>query len=138
MSGNQPLLEVFGLKKHFPISGGLMGLTTGYVYAVDGVSFNIDKGETLSLVGESGCGKSTVGKAILRLYPVTDGEVYLGGERIDNLPPGKLRPLRRHIQVVFQDPFSSLNPRQRVRDIIAEPIINFGLAANSSDLDDRV
>jgi peptide/nickel transport system ATP-binding protein len=132
------LLEVMALKKHFPVKGGWFGGRRAVVYAVDGVSFNIDKGETLSLVGESGCGKSTVGKAILRLYPVTDGEVYLGGDRIDNLPPGKLRPLRRQIQVVFQDPFSSLNPRQRVRDIIAEPIINFGLAANGSELDDRV
>ena len=132
------LLEVHDLKKHFPVRGGLFGTTSGYVYAVDGVSFDIAKGETLSLVGESGCGKSTVGKAILRLYPVTAGEVFLGGDRIDNLPVGKLRPLRRRIQVVFQDPFSSLNPRQRVRDIIAEPIINFGLASGGSELDDRV
>jgi peptide/nickel transport system ATP-binding protein len=137
--GNErALLEVCDLKKHFPVRGGLFGITSGHVYAVDGVSFEIAKGETLSLVGESGCGKSTVGKAILRLYPVTAGEVYLGGERIDDLPAGKLRPLRRRIQVVFQDPFSSLNPRQRVRDIIAEPIVNFGLAANGSELEDRV
>ncbi len=137
-SSGRALLEVHDLKKHFPVRGGLFGITSGYVYAVDGVSFDIAKGETLSLVGESGCGKSTVGKAILRLYPVTAGEVFLGGDRIDNLPVGKLRPLRRRIQVVFQDPFSSLNPRQRVRDIIAEPIINFGLAHGSSELDDRV
>jgi peptide/nickel transport system ATP-binding protein len=137
-SDGRALLEVHDLKKHFPVRGGLFGITSGYVYAVDGVSFDIAKGETLSLVGESGCGKSTVGKAILRLYPVTGGEVFLGGDRIDNLPVGKLRPLRRRIQVVFQDPFSSLNPRQRVRDIIAEPIINFGLAANGSELEDRV
>jgi peptide/nickel transport system ATP-binding protein len=131
------LLEVKGLKKHFPLSGGLFGQTTGYVYAVDGVSFDIRKGETLSLVGESGCGKSTVGKAILRLYPITAGEVRLDGQRIDDLPARQLRPLRRRVQVVFQDPFSSLNPRQRVRDIIAEPILNFGLARGSA-LDDRV
>lgn len=137
-TNGRALLEVRDLKKYFPVRGGLFGITSGHVYAVDGVSFDIAKGETLSLVGESGCGKSTVGKAILRLYPVTAGEVYLGGERIDDLPPGKLRPLRRRIQVVFQDPFSSLNPRQRVRDIIAEPIINFGLAANGSELEDRV
>src|ERR1700739_4018328 len=119
MNNQRPLLEVNGLKKHFPIFGGILGQETAKVYAVDGVSFDIAKGETLSLVGESGCGKSTVGKAILRLYPVTGGEGFLGGERIDTLPVGKLRPLRRRIQVVFQDPFSSLNPRQRVRDIIA-------------------
>src|SRR5580700_1563735 len=128
MSGNRPLLEVNGLKKHFPIHGGLLGLATGYVYAVDGVSFDISKGETLSIVGESGCGKSTVGKAILRLFPITEGEVYLDGERIDNMPAAQLRPIRQRVQVVFQDPFSSLNPRMRVREILAEPITNFGLA----------
>ncbi len=134
----KPLLEVNALKKHFPLKGGLFGMNRGYVYAVDGVSFTISKGETLSLVGESGCGKSTVGKAILRLFPVTDGEVFLDGERIDNASPGKLRPMRRRVQVVFQDPFSSLNPRQRVRDIIAEPIVNFESGLSSSQIDDRV
>jgi peptide/nickel transport system ATP-binding protein len=137
MKPARPLLEVNALKKHFPLKSGFLGGTTGYVYAVDGVSFSIDKGETLSLVGESGCGKSTVGKAILRLIEPTDGEVLLDGERIDNIPQSQLRPLRRRIQVVFQDPFSSLNPRQRVRDIIAEPIINFGIASGS-ELDDRI
>jgi len=137
VKGQTPLLEVKGLKKHFPIHGGILGLKTGDVYAVDGVSFSINRGETLSLVGESGCGKSTVGKAVLRLYPITDGEVLLDGRRIDNLSAGELRPLRKRIQVVFQDPFSSLNPRQKLFDIIAEPIINFGLASGSA-LDDRV
>ena len=132
-----PLLEVKGLKKHFPIYGGILGGKTGNVYAVDGVSFSINRGETLSLVGESGCGKSTVGKAVLRLYPITAGEVRLDGTRIDNLSQANLRPLRARMQVVFQDPFSSLNPRQKLRDIIAEPIINFGLA-KGSELDDRV
>jgi peptide/nickel transport system ATP-binding protein len=131
------LLEVLELKKHFPLHGGLLGTTTGYVHAVDGVSFAIDRSETLSLVGESGCGKSTVGRSILRLFPITDGEILLAGERIDNLPPRALRPMRRRVQVVFQDPFSSLNPRQRVRDVIAEPLINFGLA-HGSEIDDRV
>ena len=133
----RPLLEVNALKKHFPIHGGLLGQETGKVYAVDGVSFSINRGETLSVVGESGCGKSTVGKAVLRLFPITDGEVLLDGQRIDNLGPAALRPMRRRVQVVFQDPFSSLNPRQRVRDIIGEPIVNFGLA-RGSELDDRV
>ena len=132
-----PLLEVKGLKKHFPLHGGILGRRTGAVYAVDGVSFTVNKGETLSVVGESGCGKSTVGKAILRLYPITAGEVYLDGKRIDNLPAAELRPLRRRVQVVFQDPFSSLNPRQRVGDMIAEPIVNFGIASGS-ELTDRV
>ncbi len=138
MSATRPLLEVINLKKHFPISGGLMGLTTGHVFAVDGVSFDIRKGETLSLVGESGCGKSTVGKAILRLYPITDGEVHLDGERIDNMAASKLRPMRQRVQVVFQDPFSSLNPRMRVRDILAEPILNFGLAKGRAAVTERV
>ena len=137
MSRTPPLLEVNALKKHFPLRGGLLGGVTGQVYAVDGVTFSIEKGETLSLVGESGCGKSTVGKAILRLIDPTDGEVWLDGARIDNLPASQLRPLRQRVQVVFQDPFSSLNPRMRVRDIIAEPLRNFGLASGG-EVDDRV
>ncbi len=143
MSGNRPLLEVpllevNGLKKHFPIHGGVLGQETARVYAVDGVSFSIDRGETLSLVGESGSGKSTVGKTILRLLKPTAGEVHLAGQRIDNLPAARLRPLRQRMQVVFQDPFSSLNPRMKVRDILAEPIRNFGLARNGAELDRRL
>ncbi len=138
MNKPTPLLEVNALKKHFPIHGGLLGGVTAKVYAVDGVTFSIAKGETLSLVGESGCGKSTVGKAILRLVEPTDGEVFLDGQRIDNIPASKLRPLRKRVQVVFQDPFSSLNPRMRVRDIIAEPLRNFGMAGSASETDDRV
>jgi len=133
-----PLLEVNDLKKHFPIHGGFFGGVTGHVYAVDGISFAINKGETLSLVGESGCGKSTVGKAILRLFDITGGQVTLDGTRIDDMPAATLRPMRRRMQVVFQDPFSSLNPRMRVRDILAEPIRNFGLAKDSADLEKRV
>ncbi len=132
-----PLLEVNALKKHYPLNKGLFGGDKGAVYALDGVSFTLDKGETLSIVGESGCGKSTLGKTILRLVDPTDGEVFLDGERIDNLPASKLRDMRRRVQVVFQDPFSSLNPRQKVRDIIAEPIVNFGLA-KGSELTDRI
>jgi peptide/nickel transport system ATP-binding protein len=123
------LLEVNDLKKHFPLRRGLWGAGNAVVYAVDGVSFHIDKGETLALVGESGCGKSTVGRAVLRLFEITAGQVVLDGTRIDHLTAGALRPLRRRMQVVFQDPFSSLNPRLRVRDILAEPIRNLGLAS---------
>jgi peptide/nickel transport system ATP-binding protein len=132
-----PLLEVNDLKKHFQLGGGLFR-RRAFVYAVDGVSFTIARGETLSLVGESGCGKSTVGRAILRLFDITAGQVVLDGRRIDDLSASTLRPLRRRVQVVFQDPFSSLNPRMRVRDILAEPIRNFGLASSARDLDARI
>jgi peptide/nickel transport system ATP-binding protein len=133
-----PLLAVNDLKKHFRVRGGFLGRAPAWVYAVDGVSFEIARGETLSLVGESGCGKSTVGRAILRLFDVTAGQVVLDGQRIDDLSAGALRPMRRRVQVVFQDPFSSLNPRMRVKDIVAEPIRNFGLASSSADLEARV
>jgi peptide/nickel transport system ATP-binding protein len=124
------LLEVSDLTKHFPLRGGLAAQrgAARSVRAADGVSFHIDKAETLALVGESGCGKSTVGRAILRLIDITAGKVVLDGKRIDNMRRGALRRLRRRMQVVFQDPFSSLNPRLRVRDILAEPIRNFRLA----------
>ena len=133
-----PLLQVNDLKKHFPVRGGLFSRKSNWVYAVDGVSFEVERGETLSLVGESGCGKSTVGRAILRLFDITAGQVVLDGQRIDDLSPGGLRSMRRRVQVVFQDPFSSLNPRMRVRDILAEPIRNFGLAKSSAELEAKV
>ena len=135
---NATILEVRDLKKHFAIRGGLLGTTVGHVYAVDGVSFSVAKAETLSLVGESGCGKTTVGKTILRLTEPTGGQVLIDGNRIDNLPVSELRPLRKRMQVVFQDPFSSLNPRLKVREIISEPMLNFGLATGASEIDDRV
>ena len=127
-----PLLEVAELRKYFPLRGGLLGRAIGQVHAVDGVSFSLGRGETLSLVGESGCGKSTVGRAVLRLIAPTSGTVHLDGARIDTMPSAQLRPLRRRMQVVFQDPFSSLSPRMRVRDILAEPIRNFGLAKGAA------
>jgi peptide/nickel transport system ATP-binding protein len=131
------LLEINDLKKHFPVGRGFLK-PSAWVYAVDGVSFEIARGETLALVGESGCGKSTVGRAILKLFDVTAGQVVLDGQRIDDLSAGALWPMRRRMQVVFQDPFSSLNPRMRVKDIVAEPIRNFGLATSAADLDTRV
>lgn len=132
-----PLLQVHDLKKHYPLRNFLGG-AKGYVYAVDGVSFDIARGETLALVGESGCGKSTVGKAVLRLFDITAGQIVLDGQRIDDLTASTLRPIRKRLQVVFQDPFSSLNPRMSVHDIIAEPIRNFGLASSSADINARV
>src|SRR6202041_3755410 len=135
---NAPLLQVNDLKKHFPVRGHLLRRNASRVYAGDGVSFEIARGETLSLVGESGCGKSTVGRAILRLFDITAGQVVLDGQRIDDLSADRLRQMRRRVQVVFQDPFSSLNPRMRVRDILAEPIRNFGLAKSRAEIEARV
>jgi len=120
-----PLLEVRELRKYFPVRRGLFSRTSGHVHAVDGVSFSIGKGETLGLVGESGCGKSTAGKAILKLIDPTSGEIHLRGERIDALSRAAMRPHRRALQVVFQDPYSSLNPRLRAGDIVAEPLRNY-------------
>ncbi len=101
-----PLLAVNDLRKHFLLGGGLLGRQARSLKAVDGVSFTLEKGETLSLVGESGCGKSTVARSLMRLFPPTSGQVVLAGKRIDDLSAGALRPLRRRIQMVFQDPFS--------------------------------
>jgi oligopeptide/dipeptide ABC transporter ATP-binding protein len=123
MSGNRPLLEVNGLKKHFPISGGLMGLNTGYVYAVDGVSFDIRKGETLSLVGESGCGKSTLARCLLRLLEPTGGRTLFDGVDLATLTRNELRAIRRRMQFVFQDPYASLDPRMSAGAIVEEPLL---------------
>lgn len=124
MSG-QPLLEIKELKKHYPVRKGLFGKQTGSVYAVDGVTFTIHEGETLGLVGESGCGKSTVGRTILRLIDPTAGEISWRGKRIDDLSRASMRPFRKEMQAVFQDPYSSLNPRMRAADIVSEPLRNF-------------
>jgi oligopeptide/dipeptide ABC transporter ATP-binding protein len=117
-----PVLKVTGLKKHFPVRKGLLRRTVGHVYAVDDVSFTIAPGETLGLVGESGCGKTTVGRAILRLIEPTAGTLELEGHDISRLSRLELRPFRRQMQIIFQDPFSSLNPRMRAGDIVAEPL----------------
>jgi len=137
MTAAPPLLSVTGLVKHFPVRNGLLRRIAGHVRAVDGVSFEIAEGETLGLVGESGCGKSTAGRAVLRLIEPTAGEIRLRGERIDQLSRRAMRPYRRQLQVVFQDPYSSLNPRLRVRDIIGEPLVNYRVARGRA-LSERV
>jgi peptide/nickel transport system ATP-binding protein len=132
------LLQVNDLKKHFLVRSGPLGWSRNLVHAVDGVSLNIDRGETLALVGESGCGKSTVGRAILGLCDITAGQVVLDGRRIDDLSSHALRLLRRRMQAIFQDPFSTLNPRMRVGDIIAEPMRNFAIASTRAQVDARL
>lgn len=122
---SKTLLEVKDLFKHYPIRKGLFSRISGYVYAVDGISFTINEGETLGLVGESGCGKSTVGRTILKLIEPSRGEIIWRGERIDELSRSQMRPYRQQIQAVFQDPYSSLNPRMRSADIVSEPLRNF-------------
>jgi oligopeptide/dipeptide ABC transporter ATP-binding protein len=127
-SANQPVVAVKDLKKHFPVRKGLLRRTVGHVYAVDGVSFAIGVGETLGLVGESGCGKTTAGRAVLRLIEPTSGSVELGGTDITHLSKAELRPYRSQMQIIFQDPFSSLNPRMTAGDIVGEPLLVHGVA----------
>jgi oligopeptide/dipeptide ABC transporter ATP-binding protein len=117
-----PVLQVDGLKKHFPVRRGLLRRAVGQVYAVDDVTFAIGAGETLGLVGESGCGKTTVGRAVLRLIEPTAGTVRLDGQDITRLSKAELRPFRQKMQIIFQDPFASLNPRMRAGDIVGEPL----------------
>jgi oligopeptide/dipeptide ABC transporter ATP-binding protein len=122
------LLEVTGLKKHFPVRQGVFARVRGWVHAVDGISFSVGHGETLGLVGESGCGKSTAGKAILGLLPATAGSVRLEGQEILGLGRRAMHPHRRHLQVIFQDPYASLNPRQTAGETVGEPLANYGIA----------
>jgi oligopeptide transport system ATP-binding protein len=131
------LLEVKNLKKHFPIKGGVFSKTIGHVYAVDGVSFTLQSGETLGLVGESGCGKSTTGRTILRLIEPTEGSVVFEGQEITDLDKGDMRSLRREMQIIFQDPYASLNPRMTVGSIIGEPL-EIHKIARGSEKEDQV
>ena len=123
-----PVLAVDALVKHYPVRGGLFSREIGTVQAVDGVSFELAPGETLGLVGESGCGKSTTGKTILRLIDATSGTIRLEGEDITHLDRAAMRPRRRRLQVIFQDPYSSLDPRMSAGDIVGEPLANYAIA----------
>src|SRR5688572_12452805 len=124
----ESLVEVDELKVHFPIRTGFLQRTIGAVRAVDGISFEVRKGETLGLVGESGCGKSTTGRAVIRLNQPTSGTVRFGGVDLYGLKANELRHLRRRMQIIFQDPYSSLDPRMTVNSIISEPIETHKLA----------
>jgi peptide/nickel transport system ATP-binding protein len=131
------LLEVKNLKKYFPVKGGILSRTMGQVQAVDDVSFTLERGETLGLVGESGCGKTTVGRSILRLIEPTAGQITFQGQNLLGLEREKLRKIRASLQIIFQDPFSSLDPRMNVGQIIAEPIRNH-LKISRAEIRDRV
>jgi oligopeptide/dipeptide ABC transporter ATP-binding protein len=135
LSVDKPLLEVRDLRAYFPIHRGLLSRTVGYVKAVDGVSFSLLPGKTLGLVGESGCGKTTVGRTILRLIPKTSGDVLYKGIDFHSYRGAELRRLRRHMQIVFQDPVSSLNPRMTIGNIIGEPIEVHGIAKGQAKRD---
>ncbi len=128
MANEEILLEVNNLKKYFPIKGGVFGRVVGNVKAVDGVSFYVNKGETVGLVGESGCGKTTTGKVVLRLEEATEGEILFEGRNVLELGREEMRSLRREMQIIFQDPYSSLNPRMTVGNIIGEALEIHGLA----------
>ena len=136
-AADAPLLRVTDLHVHFPVRGGALGRVIDHVRAVDGVSFHLNKGETLGLVGESGCGKTTVGRAILRLVPATSGSVWFEGKPVFELTRKPLRKLRRQMQIVFQDPAGSLNPRMRIGQTVGEPLLVHGLA-KGAELQRRV
>jgi len=133
------LLKAEDVKVHFPIRGGFFGRTVGHVHAVDGVNLEVKAGETLGLVGESGCGKTTLGRAVLRLVPTTSGRITMHGRDITKLSPSKMRPVRREMQMIFQDPYGSLDPRMTVDKIISEPLENFpGAIAGRDEAPDGI
>ncbi|MFQ5671452.1 MAG: ABC transporter ATP-binding protein [Nitrospinales bacterium] len=137
-SENRVLLQVKDLKKYFPVKGNILNRSSGTLRAVDGVSFTLGKGETLGLVGESGCGKSTTGRAVLQLIRPTSGQVLYKGKDLPRLAAGEMRRLRREMQIIFQAPYASLNPRMRVGRILEEPFAIHRAAAGKKELAERV
>ena len=133
----EDLLKVEGLKQYYPVSGGLMEKKI-FVKAVDGVDFEVKKGEVFGIVGESGCGKSTLGKSICKLIEPTEGKIILDGEEIQDYDSKQMRKIRKKVQMVFQDPYASLNPRMSIHDILAEPLIIHGLAKDKKEIDEKV
>ncbi|SDL94516.1 ABC transporter ATP-binding protein [Halarsenatibacter silvermanii] len=135
---DEALLRLKNVKKYFPVKAGVLKRTVGYVKAVDDISFSIQEGETLGLVGESGCGKSTTGRTILRLLEANEGEIYFKGENILELGKKEMRELRREMQIIFQDPYASLNPRMKVANIVGEPLDVHNLVDNKKERERRV
>jgi len=135
---SEPLLRVNNLVKHFPVRGGIFSRTVDWVHAVDGVSFEVEAGETLGLVGESGCGKSTTGRCILRLIEPTSGEVWFDGKNVIELDAASLRAMCREMQIIFQDPYASLNPRMTVGAIIGEALVIHNLTKTRREFEQRV
>ena len=138
MSAANPILELKGFQKYYFLKPNLWGRPTATVHALEPVDLKLAPGETLSIVGESGCGKSTLGKAVVRLHQATAGEIWLGGKRVDKVRGAELKAFRARVQIIFQDPFSSLNPRLTVRETLAEPLRNFGRAGPGAQTETRI